>query len=603
MKEKCKIRMVNSKKSSEFYSDVGVNLQEVVLKNTSEFYAPCGGRGTCGKCKAYVKGKVSELTEIERNKLTVKEIESGIRLLCQVLVFGDTEIKTINQESAYIQIEGLPYKVKIDPLATRKRITLSEVTLKNWSDDTDRVLKSINNNLKFEPSVLSKMSNIITGEKQEIFVTVTDDKFIDISTVNNRRTDYGFAVDIGTTTVVGYLVNLFTGEIEDTISEINAQAPYGADVLSRISYGKENSNGNEILHKKLVDQLSRMLKKIVEKIKIAKEDICCISFAGNTTMMHFLMGLNPFRISVAPFIPITTSSMVCSASDIGIDFYPQCPILLLPSVSAYIGADITAGMLTCSLTDKTKIQLLVDIGTNGEMALSKYGDIVSCSVAAGPAFEGARIRCGVGGIEGAIDSIEFKDGILKVHTLSDKPPIGICGSGLVDAISFLVQYNIIDEGGRFAEFGEWLPEATVLKDSLFTINGEKAFRFAGEIYICQQDIREVQLAKAAVYAGIRTLIEAQNLNYEDIDIVWLAGGFGNKLNKDNAISIGLLPEALLSKIRQAGNTSGIGATMALLSEECRVECSRIKAITKYLELSACPKFNNEFIEAMGFNFK
>ncbi|NMA67500.1 MAG: DUF4445 domain-containing protein, partial [Clostridiaceae bacterium] len=385
---KCKVTVLDGQKSSEFYVDSGTNLQKAILENGLQINAPCGGRGTCGNCKAFVSGNVSDITNIERKKLTEEEIQSAARLACQTFVMGDATVHIEQKKSAHIQIEGLDYQVDLSPLVRRINISLPAVSLENCKDDTERIIQSIGEKkLKFIPEALSKISNVINGEDQDLVVTCTDDFIIDIGTKLKETSDYGFAVDIGTTTVVGYLVNLVSGKIEDTISEINDQTYYGADVLSRVSYGKENPDGNEILHTKLVEQLSRMLKKIVDKKGISKENICCMSFAGNTIMMHFLMGLNPFRISVSPFTPVTTASLICSAQDLGIEYHPKCLVYLLPSISGYVGADITAGMLACSLTDKDKIQLIVDIGTNGEMVLSKNGELLSCSVAAGPAFD------------------------------------------------------------------------------------------------------------------------------------------------------------------------------------------------------------------------
>lgn len=597
----CKVVVSDGHNTSTFFVDKGTNLQKAILKNGFLISSPCGGRGTCGNCKAVVSGEVSDITDTEKRKLLKTELSSGIRLTCQVTVLGDTAVHIEQEKSANIQIEGLEYNVELSPLARRVNISLSAASLENSKDDARRILQSLGEEkLKFLPEVYSKVSNVVNGEKQDLVITCTDETIIDVNVNTVEASDYGFAVDIGTTTIVGYLVDLYTGKIEETISEINDQSYYGADVLSRISYGRENPHGNDILHAKLTSQISRMLKKIIEKKGISRDDVCCISLAGNTIMMHFLMGLNPFRISVSPFTPVTTDSLICFAEDLGIDYHPKCPVYLLPSISGYVGADITAGMLACSLTDKDKIQLMVDIGTNGEMVLSKNGELLCCSVAAGPAFEGAKIRCGVGGIEGAIDKISFEDGKFKVHTLWNKKPIGICGSGLIDAISVLVENYIVDETGRFTEPDEWKPEAQCLKDRLITVNGEKAFNIVDDIYICQQDVREVQLAKAAIYAGIITLLKHQNVDYDEVDIVWLAGGFGNKLNKESAVSIGMLPKKLLTKIRSAGNTSGIGAVMSLLSKECRRRCDTIKSRAKYLELSALPGFNDTFIEAMVF---
>jgi uncharacterized 2Fe-2S/4Fe-4S cluster protein (DUF4445 family) len=604
----CMITVRSGNKTSEILTKTGVNLHKALLANGFGIYSPCGGKGTCGKCKVHVSGKVSEPAEVEKAKLSDSELRAGIRLSCQVSVENDIKIELPDQKSAYIQVEGLPYHVCISPFTERIRISLPGTGLEYCPDDAGRLLERLNRgSLKISPSALNRMSDIFDGGEQEILVTVCDDTVTDVSLFDIEAADYGFAVDIGTTTIVGYLINMESGAIADTISEINEQAAYGSDVLSRISYGKENKDGNKLLHSTLVNQLGSMLEKVIVRNGISKDSVSGMSFAGNTTMMHFLLGLNPFRISVAPFTPVTTSSLFCLSGELGISILPDCPVYLLPSVSGYVGADITAGMLACSLLDENKIQLLVDIGTNGEMALSKNGVILCCSVAAGPAFEGAGIRCGVGGIEGAVDSVFLENGDLRIHTINDKAPVGLCGSGLVDAVSLMVQNGMIDEGGRFAGPGEWSLQAACLSDRFTMLNGERVFIISGEseqsesVFLCQQDIREVQLAKAAVHAGITTLLQNQDIDAAQVDTVWLAGGFGNKLKKESAINIGLLPAGLSSKIRFAGNTSGIGAIMALLSKECRDECELVKNKTKYLELSALPGFNDTFIDAIGFD--
>ena len=608
MERYCSVTLDYGSKSLVFKSEAGINLHKALLLNHSGISSPCGGKGTCGKCKVVVSGELSPPTEIEKSKLTRQELDAGVRLACQAVLTGDVKIRIKDEKSAFIQIDGLPYKVGISPVSQRIQIHLPGTSLTNCPDDVKRLRDGLQrDHLKISRSLMAKISNLLNEREQDILATVTEDELADINIFAEQTPDYGFAVDIGTTTIVGYLVNLITGEIEDTVSELNEQAAFGADVLSRISYGKENAEGNRVLHDKIVSQLGHMLKKTVERKGLAKDAICGISVAGNTIMMHFLMGLNPFRISVAPFTPVFTSSYFCRGEEIGLAYHPRCPVYILPSIAGYVGADIVAGMLVCSLLDPTRTQLLVDIGTNGEMALSREGAVLCCSVAAGPAFEGAGIRWGVGGIDGAIDSVDLKDGTLKIHTLSDKKPIGICGSGLLDAVSIMVQNGIIDEGGRFAEPCEWFPEAAGLWDRMQEINGEKVFVLTGPgclpeetIFLCQQDIREVQLAKAAVHAGITTLLNNQGTTPEQVDAVWLAGGFGNKLRKESAVNIGLLPKELAPKIRFAGNTSGVGAVMALLSKDCRDKCDIIKTKARYLELSALAGFNDTFIESIGF---
>ena len=541
---KCNLLLKRGDLHQHISADPGMNLHTALLEHGILHDAPCCGKGTCGKCKVRLWGQVSQPTHIEREKLSEQELEEDFRLACQVILLGHGTVEIPEITKADIQIEGLSFTVNRHPLARR--------------------------------SV-------------------------------HETPDYGFAFDIGTTTLVAYLVNLETGEIKGTLSELNEQRAYGADVITRIAYVMDNPDGEQVLHKLLVHQISAMLETLLQSREVAKETICAMSFAGNTTMMHFLMGLNPQSIAVAPFSPVFTQVYCGMAGKLGFDYHAQCPVYLLPSISGYIGADVVAGILACALNDENKIQLLVDLGTNGEMALSKNGKLLCCSVAAGPAFEGAKIRCGVGGIEGAIDTIVFENGQLQVHTIGNQQPIGLCGSGLVDAVSMMLEYGIIDEGGRLTDLEEWDEQALCLSDRLQALNGEKVFVLSEKndlskdvIFLSQQDIRELQLAKAAVHAGLITLLDHQGVTFDQIDEVWLAGGFGNKININSAIRIGLFPKALASKMRPAGNTSGIGSIMTLLSKECRERCEQIKQEAQYLELSGLPGFNDTFVQSIGF---
>ncbi len=597
------------------YLDGEKNLYQILLNETKGTLlpdTPCGGKGTCGKCKVKVSGKVSLPTAQEVKLLTVKELQAGVRLACQVNIMGDVEVSAIRTDpQAQIQAEGLPVQVALDPISRRDIITLSTPVAGDFRDDTQRISDLLGcKGQQMGISQLKKIARLNMSAEQSVCAVTASGQLYDVypCTHIEDHTDYGVAVDIGTTTLVCYLVNLLTGRIEAHLSKMNAQRVYGADVISRISFCMENPEGSQILNRLIIDQIDGMIKALARDKGIAFDSVCAMTLAGNTTMMHLLMGLSPDRIAKAPFIPVFTSSFMCSAGELGFSFYPCCPVYLLPSISGYVGADIIAGMLACDLCDKNKVQLLVDIGTNGEMALSHNEEITGCSVAAGPAFEGACIQCGVGGIEGAIDAVGLNQGKLTYHTLYDKAPIGICGSGLVDMIALMVQHGIINEGGRFIDPGEWDDTINPLRNRMQVINNQSVFIIAfpdesahGEpIYISQQDVREVQLAKAAVQAGIITLLNHRAITFNDIDTLWLAGGFGNKMHKESAVVIGLLPRELEDKIQFAGNTSGTGAIMALLSSHCRSECDTIKKEARYLELSGLSAFNEAFINAIGF---
>lgn len=370
------------------------------------------------------------------------------------------------------------------------------------------------------------------------------------------------AVDIGTTTVVAYLV--VNGQIVDTESTLNAQKPYGDDVLSRIKYTMEQADGLETLSMHIREQVRRMAADLCCRNGIQTEKI---AIAGNTVMLHIYAGVSPSSIGISPFTPVFTETRLSKGA------------VLLPSIAGYVGADTVAAILASGMHLSEEVCLLVDIGTNGEIALGNKDGITVCAAAAGPAFEGAQISCGAGGIAGAINSVRFTDGRVRYTTIDNKPPIGICGSGILDAMAELLRTELVDESGYFED-----------KELIIT----------EEISITAGDIRQIQLAKAAIAAGIHTLLECCSTSLDNVAHCYLAGGFGSYLNKESACAIGLLPKALLNKIEPIGNAAGMGAVLWLLSEKSRMEADDIAHNARYLELSASPVFNMQFTMCMGF---
>lgn len=372
-----------------------------------------------------------------------------------------------------------------------------------------------------------------------------------------------FAADIGTTTVVVYLID--NGKIIDTESRINAQRVYGADVITRINLCMQDPEGTEILHRAIKNQIDSMRQALCRRNGICPADI---AIAGNTTMLHLYANVSPAPIGVAPFTPAFT------------DLLRIDDAMLLPGISGYVGADTVAAILASGMHLSKDMMLLIDIGTNGEIALGNRDGIVTCATAAGPAFEGAQISCGVGGVAGAINRIRI-DGDGKIHytTIDDQPPIGICGSAILDAAAEMYRTGIIDETGYF-------------EDEILEI--------AAGITVNDKDIRQIQLAKGAIAAGIQTLLRESGISLSQIRTCYLAGGFGSKLNHESACRIGLLPKELAGKIRPIGNASGMGAALWQISDACRKEVEEIVALCRYFELSDSKLFNEEFMKQMYF---
>ena len=320
-----------------------------------------------------------------------------------------------------------------------------------------------------------------------------------------------------------------------------------------------------------------------------------ITFAGNTTMLHTLLGVNPEHIAAAPFNPVFTHGFSCPASELGLQLNSGCIAHILPGLASYVGADITAGILACGMMDTESYSLLVDIGTNGEIALGNSEKILCCGTAAGPAFEGAKIACGCGAVSGAVNTIRWDSESFSITTIGNLPAIGICGSAIIDAAAFLSDTGLIDETGRFNEEYEGPFAANV-----FEMNGQPAFRLTESVYVTQQDIREIQLAKAAIAAGIATLLNNAGLSFEQIGTLYLAGGFGNYINRNNAAAIGLIPPELKEKLIPAGNASASGAALCILSEFAVQRLPGIVQAAEYIELSASPVFQQQYMEQMYF---
>jgi uncharacterized 2Fe-2S/4Fe-4S cluster protein (DUF4445 family) len=398
------------------------------------------------------------------------------------------------------------------------------------------------------------------------------------------KNGYGIAIDLGTTTLAAYLINLETGEVLDSKSILNAQASYGADVITRI---KKCSEG---YLKDLFSTIRFQFNEIIRGFKKSHQilEIETIIVAANTTMLHILAGVDPTSLGVAPFTPVFLERLEIPGNDINID---AKKVILLPSISAYLGSDVVAGILACDMASATQNIILADIGTNGEIVLKTTNNMYGVSTAAGPAFEGAKIECGVGGIPGAISQVKLENKKLKIETIDNQPVIGICGSGLIDIISLLVSEGIIDETGSF--------DSDADSDLNVYLKNDR-FYLGDNIYLSQKDIREFQLAKSAIASGIQVLVESANLKLEDIDKVYLAGGFGFYINQENAIHIGLLPKAMKHRIVSVGNTSGLGAKMALLNSNYLQECDKIAKLVYAIELSNNPKFTEYFIDNMLF---
>lgn len=403
---------------------------------------------------------------------------------------------------------------------------------------------------------------------------------------------YGVAVDIGTTTVVAALFDLFTGKELSTLSCLNGQSVYGQDVISRIHYAAENERGTERLQRRIIDDLNELLVSVLARSGVESEKVKRMVISGNTTMIHLLAGRSPISLATVPCRPVFTGPLSLLAQDLQLELQDDCALYCLPAVSSFVGGDITAGIVACSLKELKGNTLLIDIGTNGEIVLASDGRLSCCSCAAGPALEGMNISCGMRAAEGAIEGVTLTaGGQISCQTVGAVKPEGLCGSGLLSAIAVLRKAGAVGRNGRFTD------HPLVRK-----VAGKKRIVLTEEpqVYLSQGDIRQVQLAKGAILSGVLALLEIEGLSLQMIDRVLVAGQFGAHLTVESLVGSGILPEAWRAKITYVGNTAKSGAALCLLSAGEQQRCEEIVTGIRYIELSTLPNYQRIFVDCLGF---
>lgn len=410
-------------------------------------------------------------------------------------------------------------------------------------------------------------------------------------------TGYGVACDIGTTTVVCHLVELSTGKMAGTLGAGNVQRSYGGDVISRIKASMEGQR--PALTAAIRSQLSSMIRSLCAQAGIETEAVRSMTVAANTAMCHLLAGLAPDSLGAAPFTPLSRFGNEYDAKVLELPF--DGPVYLAPAVSGYVGGDITADLLWAGLDLADKPVLLIDVGTNGEMALGCGDKFLCCSTAAGPAFEGAQIRCGMTAAPGAVSAVEYRDGQLFCTVIGGGDALGLCGSGLIDAVAVMLELGAVDETGRMLDVDE--DEGEIPAEALpylFLLDGEPAFRLTGNVFVTQADLRKLQLGKGAIAAGVKVLMDECGADFDHIGGLLLAGGFGSYIRPESAARIGLIPAPLLPVTRAIGNAAAGGARMALISRQARERLAALQKNMEYRELSGLAAFNAAYMEAMMF---
>ncbi len=579
------------------------NLLQLLLENDIFVDNPCNGNGSCGKCKVRVlEGNLPPLSPTERKLLKEDEINAGIRLSCLVVPEEDITVEILQKERKHkILTTGYVPEFEFNPTICKKNFEIKMPTLEKQSPFEDSLCEAIGS---------KKVNWKLLRDYESSYGTVTgvfnDSELIALEAGDTTEFLYGVAIDIGTTTVVAALIDMNNGEELATASRINPQKKFGLDVLTRITYELEHPEGSkEELQKTIVEAINEMVEELCSEGKVKKENIYEISIAANCTMMHFLLGVDATSIGKSPYAPVFTKAKNISASDLGIKAAKCARVYCLPSVSSYIGADIVAGAYVCELHKAEENILFIDIGTNGEIVLSKGGKLLSCSCAAGPALEGMNISSGMRAAEGAVEDVVITENGIDLKVIGEEDPIGICGSGILAAVKELLRTGIVKNNGAFIK-KEQLEESDY-RYKMIQLNGNKReFILKStpeQLLITQGDVRQVQLAKGALLSGFYALLKQAKIDMGELDKVMIAGQFGAHLPADSLVGTGILPKEVKDKLVYIGNSSKTGAYMALMSVKVKKEIEDLAGEMEYMELGASEGYEKLFSQCLIFGDK
>ena len=583
---------------------LGSTILEAALSAGVQVDSVCGGKGKCGKCRVKIlAGEAGELTELEQCILSVEEAQEGIRLACQTKVREAMEVMVSEEPKGQglrgKEIEGTvlsSFKGRVK----KKYVDLNPLSEKDQASDLERITNALPALTQPGLEALKKISTLIRPADFKLTFTFLNNEILTVEAGDTERKSLGLAVDLGTTTVAVYLVDLKSGHIRASAAALNKQSPFGADVISRVSFTKERPEGLATLQKAAAATINGLLDDLLANNPLGRENIHLVTMVGNPTMMHLLLGINPQGLAEFPFRPVFSNHFTLMAVEAGLKLPAHTKLEVLPLVSAYVGADMVAAALATGMDAPGPPRLLLDIGTNGEMALAHNGKILACSTAAGPALEGGGIKFGMRAGPGAISAVEITDNV-KLRVIGRQSAKGLCGSGLLDAVAQMLNLGLITKTGRFKKVDSLTEKfPPVVRRRLKS--GEKGciFHLTPEVYLTQADINQLQLAKGAMRAGMEILIEKADIGFDDLEEILLAGAFGASLSPKSLIAVGLLPPVPAKKVKAVGNAAGLGAILCLLSEEHHQRALRLARRIEYLELSLNSDFQKLFMEGIRF---
>jgi uncharacterized 2Fe-2S/4Fe-4S cluster protein (DUF4445 family) len=563
----------------------------------------CGGTGSCGRCIVQIlDGDVTEPARGESEFLSPEELREGYRLACQAVPLGDCIVR-VPPESLTApqrtQVEGEEIPVVPEPLVQTYLVRLSPPSVDDLSGDAERLQEALAQRHGVAASIvdlaaLRELSPRVRDEGWQIRVAVRENEVAAL--LSPVAHPLGLAVDLGTTKIAAYLVDLETGRTLAAKGLMNPQIAYGEDVVARMALAQQDPVQAGRLQELVVEALNQAAVEMCAQASTAPVEIVESVVVGNTVMHHLFLRLPVEQLARAPYVPTVASALEIKARDLGLHFAPAATVHLLPNIAGYVGADHVAMLLATGVALSEGVVLAIDIGTNTEVCLANHGTLTSISCASGPAFEGAHIRHGMRASPGAIEHLRLVDDQIEYQIIGGGPPIGLCGSGILDALAELYLAGIVSRGGRMGEHprvrGEGKKREFVLVGKDERSDGRPA------ITLTQKDVRELQLAKGAMRTGINVLLETNGLLADDIDQVIIAGAFGTYISVASAITIGMLPRLPLDRFHQVGNAAGMGAKQALISRSKRAEAQALASRIGYIELATIPQFARTFAQAM-----
>jgi uncharacterized 2Fe-2S/4Fe-4S cluster protein (DUF4445 family) len=628
--EKFKVTFYPDNKTVEV--ERGKNILSAAISAGVYINSSCGGDGVCGRCKIMVKK--GEVVTQPTGRISLDERSRGIYLACLATVQSDLEIEVLPEsridfekltsQELDLRLKGLYSEAEEvqpsesvlgdeifvhSPLATKLYLELPLPTLEDKISDLERLYRQIRR-IQDIPIMQTGLANIRRlGEllrSADWKVTVTLGKrngtteIVLVEAGDTSHKNFGFCFDIGTTTLSGQLVDLNTKKVLGTKATYNKQASFGSDIITRIIYAQEQ-DGLEKLHHAVIDSMNQIIQELIQEHKIDLNDVNCVLCAGNTTMIHLLLRVDPTYIRREPYVPTSNFVPTVRAAEAGIRINPRGLLSCVPGISSYVGGDVTAGVLSCGLDKEEDLSILIDIGTNGEIVIGNKEFLISASASAGPAFEGSGVSCGMRASYGAIQKVKISPSNFGVvyETIGKARPRGICGSGYIDIIAQMLHAGLLDKNGKIKAIkNKRLRNSEYGKEFILAFKEES--ESSSEIVITEDDIENIKRAKAAIYAAASILVKHLSFQFSDIKKIFIAGGFGTYVDVDNAISIGLLPDLDRSRFIFVGNSSLAGARSILLSYEAMKKADDIAHKITCFELSVEPKYMDEYMAALFF---